>query len=56
MPTVSLLACAVPLASVVCAGVLAFQGKKGWGWFLGAAVVLFGLATMIVVPSMVFSG
>lgn len=35
-----------PLISVTIAGVLAFRGLDGWGWFLLAAVFCAGADTM----------
>ncbi|WP_158674504.1 hypothetical protein [Trabulsiella odontotermitis] len=32
----------VPVTCVIMAGILAWQDKEGWGWFLFVAVLLAG--------------
>ena len=36
-----LLSNAVSIASVITAGILAAEGKEGWGWFLFIAVICY---------------
>jgi type IV secretory pathway VirB2 component (pilin) len=36
-----LLSNAVSIAAVITAGILAAEGKEGWGWFLFIAVLCF---------------
>ncbi len=41
-PTLLILVCnAVSIAAVIAAGILAAEGKEGWGWFLFIAVICY---------------
>ncbi|MEH4988152.1 hypothetical protein PO461_12040 [Enterobacter asburiae] len=38
--TIAAFALIAPILCSAAAGILAYQGKDGWGWFLFAAIVL----------------
>ena len=40
--TIAAFALIAPVLCSAAAGILAYQGKDGWGWFLFAAIVLVG--------------